>query len=292
MITSGGEVTFINQLIRDSMALKDHVRWFTSLCGKFSTLTEVVKTFKTLQGNNYALGELLQGQTRRWVIGWSWQEWRVRDAICRPFSVESFRSTKNLLPLPNEIDYHLPSPVSTVSFEDLTARISRILTSLTDLSWQMCPSKKGDGEGVTWDVTALRKSWSRAERRKRKPCTQPTGERLPSRNTPIQVSTDMVRADCCHTERSNSENPTPIMKLSLTLSCTPSNNKCEETPKDFTLTEEVNTQKSKAIVQPVPSVDTMYKLDIRWLRGYERDVFESFWNHLIKKVVQCNEQCI
>lgn len=289
MIISGGEVSFINQLIRDSLALKDHVRWFTSLCGKFSTLTEVVKTFKTLQGNNHALSELLQGQTRRWVFAWSWQDWRVRDALGRP-SVESFRSTKNLLPLPNEIGYHLPSLVTTVSFTDLTARVSRILTSYPDLSWQMCPLKRGDDESVSWNVAALRKSWSRAERRKRKPSTQPTGERLPAKNASSQVLTDRECADRCPTESSSSGDPSPIMEVSLTLSCTPSNNEAGKHPKECSSKEAANDQTARAI-QPLRTSDTVYRLDIRWLRGYERDVFESFWNHLIKKVIQCDGWC-
>ncbi|KAG0140567.1 hypothetical protein CROQUDRAFT_84160 [Cronartium quercuum f. sp. fusiforme G11] len=298
MLTPGGEEAFINQLIKDSLALKSHIRWFTSLCGKFTTLADVVKTFKIMKGNNYALTELLQGQTRRWVIGWSWQDWRLPDAISRPSGVTSLRSTKNLLPLPNEMDYHLPTSLTAIlSTDELSARISRILTSLPDLQWRQSQGSEGrtdrtvpqgSAEAVSWNVTALRKSWSRAERRKRKLSThQPSND-----GQTTQQGGSIIKLDGTNQTDLNFR---PILEASLTLFTTkPSrisfvakstSNQCIELGDPSSKEMGLSSKEGPALAQVG---DGVYTLHVRWIRGYERDVFESFWNHMIKKVIHAD----
>jgi len=70
-------------------------RWFTSMLGKLSSLTDVVNSLRgngvrgllrrqitslmTMQVENYAITEFVQGQTRRWAIGWSFGDERLPD---------------------------------------------------------------------------------------------------------------------------------------------------------------------------------------------------------------------
>lgn len=100
MITRGGEVEFVKQMILESTDkdVRDRClsviyifcpfiaaecfricRWFSSMLGKLSSLERIVETLRTHQIDNYALTELVQGQTRRWVLAWSFSDVRLPD---------------------------------------------------------------------------------------------------------------------------------------------------------------------------------------------------------------------
>jgi hypothetical protein len=116
MITSGGEVGFVERMIAESMERKDwclcvsptlHThqptnlprsccRWYTSMLGKLSSLDPVVRRLRenkvrgwcatyfftpdsTLQIDNYAITAFVQGQTWRWAVGWSFSAFRLPD---------------------------------------------------------------------------------------------------------------------------------------------------------------------------------------------------------------------
>ena len=49
------------------------------MLGKMSTLTHIVQLLRENKVDNYAITELAQGQTRRWVIAWSFGTTRLPD---------------------------------------------------------------------------------------------------------------------------------------------------------------------------------------------------------------------
>ena len=55
------------------------------MVGKFSSLEKIVGILRSHNVDNYALTELVQGQTRRWVIAWSFSDLRIPDVS--PLSV-------------------------------------------------------------------------------------------------------------------------------------------------------------------------------------------------------------
>ncbi|KAH9847987.1 S-adenosyl-L-methionine dependent methyltransferase [Lenzites betulinus] len=83
MITPGGEAAFVGQMVAESLAVRDRCRWFTSMLGKMSSLTHLVQTFRDNKIDDYAITELVQGQTRRWVIAWSFSDIRLPDSLGR-----------------------------------------------------------------------------------------------------------------------------------------------------------------------------------------------------------------
>ncbi|KAF8304964.1 S-adenosyl-L-methionine dependent methyltransferase [Clavulina sp. PMI_390] len=90
MITEGGEVHFVRRMISESLELRTRCRWFTSLLGKFSSVKEVIEKLRSEKIENYALTEIIQGQTRRWVIAWSFGDIRLPDvsgACCTTLSI-------------------------------------------------------------------------------------------------------------------------------------------------------------------------------------------------------------
>ncbi|KAJ1304728.1 hypothetical protein OPQ81_005866 [Rhizoctonia solani] len=86
MVTPGGEVAFVQRMIDESMGLRETCRWYTSLLGKMSSVTSLVNSIKDHGIDNYAITELVQGTTRRWVIAWSFMDTRLPDILARPKS--------------------------------------------------------------------------------------------------------------------------------------------------------------------------------------------------------------
>lgn len=102
MVTAGGEVAFVSRIIDESLVLKDRVQWYTSMLGKFSSVGVIVQKLKDHNIDNYAVTEFVQGsKTRRWAIGWSYDDLRPSMSVAR--GVSSLQ--KALLPFPSE--YHV-----------------------------------------------------------------------------------------------------------------------------------------------------------------------------------------
>lgn len=96
---------------------------------------------------------------------------------------------------------------------------------------------------VAWEVSAMRKSWTRAERRKLKGSTTISDPNLAP----------------------------AVLKAKVILS---------------------GTHLSSTSISPKYDDDEQQqqqmKVRICWGQGSEREIFESFWNHLIKKIIQVN----
>ncbi|GAA5990356.1 hypothetical protein JCM10908_007330 [Rhodotorula pacifica] len=79
MVTPGGEVAFVSRMIQESQTLgQANIRWFTSLLGKYSSITPLVNELKRRKILNYHVSSLpTRGHTTRWVLAWSLQDWRI-----------------------------------------------------------------------------------------------------------------------------------------------------------------------------------------------------------------------
>ncbi|GAA5969647.1 hypothetical protein JCM3765_000609 [Sporobolomyces pararoseus] len=79
LITKGGEVEFVKRMIEESLRIgSSKVRWFTSLIGKYSSISPLVAELREHTISNYHILLLRNsGQTRRWILSWSLQAERV-----------------------------------------------------------------------------------------------------------------------------------------------------------------------------------------------------------------------
>ncbi|KAG6828829.1 hypothetical protein H0H93_014722, partial [Arthromyces matolae] len=151
-------------------------RWYTSMLGKMSSLVEVVKVFKELgvslipfhffvdlqqsQIINYAITEFVQGQTRRWAVGWCAGGWKLSDDIARISHPNDM--IQRLLPSRNTLRLDIPHSSDDGVQEKIA--LQNVLCSVESATvWPM--QKEGKFEFV---VSLPGDTWSRGARRKRK----------------------------------------------------------------------------------------------------------------------------
>ncbi|GAA5827906.1 hypothetical protein JCM11251_007724 [Rhodosporidiobolus azoricus] len=175
LLTQGGEVAFVSRMIEESLELgKDKIRWFTSLLGKFSSIAPLVELLKSQNIANYAVTPLPpQGQTTRWLIAWSLQDYRFPVELLYPnpldlnpleppsSALNSGASTTRFLPpslLPST--YHLPASVSSSS---PALSLVDVRTILDDMLRDLAGGRGHDG-GKEDHEKALSWTWRRREK--------------------------------------------------------------------------------------------------------------------------------
>nr|KMM70891.1 DUF890 family protein [Coccidioides posadasii RMSCC 3488] len=153
MVTAGGEESFVQRIIDESLKLRNKVQWYTSMLGKLSSVTKLIEKLLESGNQNWAVTEFVQGsKTRRWAIAWSWRDLRPTMGVARNIS----SIPKHLLPFPSEFTFH-------PEFESITFLIHKINDEMKSLqmlwSWDQHASR---GLGF-----AMENVWSRQARRKR-----------------------------------------------------------------------------------------------------------------------------
>ncbi|KAI0633926.1 hypothetical protein C8Q77DRAFT_1055507 [Trametes polyzona] len=177
MITLGGEASFVKCMVDESLdpLVHERCRWFTSMLGKLSSLTHIVQALRDNKVDNYAIAELVQGQTRRWVIAWSFADLCLPDSLARI----SHHSTHALMPARNTL--HQPLSVPSLKHASTIART--VLATIEGLrvvpTPAHTPSATAPSSTETSDVpssspldviasTTAGDTWSRAARRKKR----------------------------------------------------------------------------------------------------------------------------
>ncbi|CAE7158281.1 unnamed protein product [Rhizoctonia solani] len=181
--------------------------WYTSLLGKMSSVTLLVNSIKEkgLKIDNYAITELVQGTTRRWVVAWSFTDIRLPDTLARPKS----SSLKSIAPQPNSLHHPTTQPITYES-------LAQALKDVPKLQYQEIQNPPRILATV-YEVT-----WTRAARRR------------------------MAR------------DVSPIKQVQ-------------------------NEDAKPAMICEVRVVDA-HALEVRWVRGRDRIIFESFWGYISKKL--------
>lgn len=156
MVTAGGEVAFISRIINDSLVLREKVQWYTSMVGKLGSLVPLIERLKKEGCVNWAVSELVQGsKTRRWVLAWSWTDWRPSMQVARGVGAGALE--KKYLPFPSEYSVVLED-------EDVEKVGKRLEVAMKELKWSWTWDA-GTGEWVGFSEGDV---WSRSARRKMK----------------------------------------------------------------------------------------------------------------------------
>lgn len=152
MVTLGGEVAFVSQMIDESRHLGDRCQWYTSMLGKASSVEKIVQKLKDYGVQNWAVKDLVQGnKTKRWCLAWSFANMRPDEAVSR--ATKTF--PKTLLPFPTDFEF-----IASVTTEVAAQRLNETMQGLS-LQWQYKPS-------MTMGLVLTNGNvWSRAARRRK-----------------------------------------------------------------------------------------------------------------------------
>ncbi|KAK6336692.1 hypothetical protein TWF718_009484 [Orbilia javanica] len=288
MVTDGGEVTFVNRMVEQSLKLREKIRWYTSMLGKRSSVEKVVEKLKENGVGNYVVGEFVQGaKTKRWAVGWSFGDRRAGDHISR-------QPTSHLL------KSHLPFPTTFKIPLPIDANLSTLLPQVEELMKKSCadfPNETfewssvqlpyfatmygavenlySNGKGVTSGNT-----WARAARRRRKKLEKDAEEGRVS-EVPQEPKFGFAAGIFI-----GSSGPTPTAAKG-TLSAQEEKKGHDE---DQDMVDETDAWDNDFISLPASSMEPeaskgSYIL-LRWTIGLDHVVWESFCGMLRRKVLE------
>jgi len=172
MITPGGETNFVSRIFLESLQLRTKCRWYTSMLGKMSSIPDIICLFREHNVDNYAVTEFVQGQTRRWAIGWSFQDARLPDIFARI----SNPALQNIMPSRNTL-HHTFSGARSVDV--LANTLRNVLVHIDGLSTASTTPATPKYSSTTMLVQVQSNTWSRAARRKRLAATVSAGQESP-----------------------------------------------------------------------------------------------------------------
>lgn len=195
MVTEGGEVSFVQRMIRESIITTKKVLWWTCMLGKLSSAVQLANELKVLSGEGklggWGVHELKTGggKTKRWVIMWTRTKLRIRDALarddlpsslekCRPASTgrsgrklklgpgwtrkEVLETTTGILA---ELDGCIVSPSAYLAQTQVYGQQRNTLRALSDPSLRAEDRRKTGNDAGNLDVILTQESWTRRARR-------------------------------------------------------------------------------------------------------------------------------
>ncbi|KAF5370555.1 hypothetical protein D9757_010131 [Collybiopsis confluens] len=254
MVTPGGEAVFVGKMVEESSRARHRCRWYTSMLGKLSSVEDVVNTLKSHSIDNYIVTEFVQGQTRRWAVGWSFLDVRLPDSVSRVPNPNP--SISKCLPAHNTITQSVPAISKTLLAENLHQMLSSI-SHLNIQSRTAARENRLDADMTAMDVDdsdvpdivifAQEDTWSRSARRRRN-------------QVPLDASSSM----------NPSVSSTPLLpSLDTALVCS----------------IHIKDLPSRDVNSLGGNRPTRLGLEFCWRRGRERTLFDSFCSHISRKVL-------
>jgi 23S rRNA (adenine1618-N6)-methyltransferase len=241
MICEGGDVGFVSRILEESLVLRERVQWYSSMLGRLASLQQLMVKLREHGVTNFAVTNLKAGhKTRRWAVAWSFSDLRPANAVARHGEL-----VQAVLPTATEWTV----AVGEASIEELDEKVNSILTDL-DLKWHW---RADLHTGVAF---ARENVWSRSARRKRKfQQQQKENARIeqppPSKNLKKQIRSDGAANDDGEDDDDDDESNESDSSSS-------------------------SSSSSEPIALAVKIICSEGQVNIRWLRGTDFTLWESF----------------
>ena len=108
--TEGGEVAFVGRMITESAQLQDRITWYTTMLGRKQSLTALRARLQADRSVSIRCTTICHGKTTRWLLGWTYCDFRPQAEAVRPPSA-TVEPSKAAGPAPAEA----PAPTETAT---------------------------------------------------------------------------------------------------------------------------------------------------------------------------------
>lgn len=175
IVCDGGEVEFVNRLIKESLELKNRIKFYSSMLGHKSSLTTILVNLREAGISNLSSTEFVQGKTTRWGVVWSFLE----NCDLNVFKKDS-SSIFSLLKTKNQILKHLiPNPQNQNTFEEIKDTLKEILKNI-QIQIKVIENHESS---LIWELHAFEVTW-RNQRRKRRERARLENSKVPEVTEP------------------------------------------------------------------------------------------------------------
>ncbi|KAH6907499.1 methyltransferase 10 domain-containing protein [Coprinopsis sp. MPI-PUGE-AT-0042] len=251
----GGEVAFVGRMVMESLQLRAKCRWYTSMLGRLSSVPKVEELLRRHDITNYIITKFVQGRTRRWAIGWSFEPWRVSDAVGRLSYLPASHAPYKSQPPRSTLHHSLPPLMPTKALE---AALEALADGTRFLYTPFSSTAESKDDGSGFQVKASTAVWSRAERRKRKRKSDDHDDGEP----PLKKA---------KVESTSSAVSPKVAKRG---------NDSEQDFSEWTMICTVRLVRGAS----TPPNQEMMDLELQWVYGRDRMLFESFSSHISQRL--------
>ena len=258
MICEGGDVGFASRILTESLQLRERVQWYSCMLGRLASAQQLVAKLREHGIGNFAVTNLKAGQkTRRWAVAWSFGDARPGNGVARCGEL-----VQALLPVATEWTVQVSGAEEV---EEVGERVDAVMAEL-DLRWQWRAELHA---GVAF---ARENVWSRSARRKRK-FQQEAKEKLKKsgEKEPKKAEEREPKKDSAKTKNKNK------------------NNNDQEEDDDNASTSSSSSEDEEPTALAVKITCSANRVDIRWLRGTDYTLWESFCG-MLKRALGAREQ--
>uniref|UniRef100_A0A182RRZ9 U6 small nuclear RNA (adenine-(43)-N(6))-methyltransferase n=1 Tax=Anopheles funestus TaxID=62324 RepID=A0A182RRZ9_ANOFN len=175
LATEGGEVTFISQIIEESIQLKERISVYTTMIGHKSSYEKILRTLQRASIHNITVSRFCQGNTTRWAVAWSFDAKLLLSLVPNSFTT----GENNVSPGKNKaIGKPVACRIFTASdMDSIQAVKTCVLAKLQAIAIDVrTVFETNKAEGITLKLTAQENTWSHQRRKRRATQISPQGK--------------------------------------------------------------------------------------------------------------------
>ncbi|KAG0254705.1 hypothetical protein DFQ27_006709 [Actinomortierella ambigua] len=254
LTTPGGEVQFVKKMIDESKKLQKRVRWYTSMLGKKSSVNAITAYLRECSILNFTVATFRQGQTFRWAVAWSHHSEHAPKSTWDSLS-KNIKTLKQVLYI----------PLTGKEPDEVLSSVKTILESLDIAFHDVDDDAEEASSSHALRGDAYSHTWSRAARRAKARQAQAPSDSSP----PLPSLTPSVV-----TEGNRQE---PILGFGLEVCSTnPLSVRDQQHPAKK---QRAESSSSRDTTEGEKGKSTT-TVEVSWLVGKDRELFESFVKHL------------
>ncbi|KAK0087431.1 hypothetical protein PV325_001028 [Microctonus aethiopoides] len=165
LTVDGGEYSFVNKIIDESIELGDKIQIYTSMIGLKNNLSKCLCELKQRNIENLTWTEFCQGHTKRWGLAWSFVSKNQFDLTTAPVIRTKTYSNKNNLKK-NVTEFIVPLMGKFPTIDHAIAQLKLWIHELK-IDIKELTLLNDEFDGWTFELSCNEDTWSHARRKRR-----------------------------------------------------------------------------------------------------------------------------